>query len=218
MNVQSYRALSDGLQAYGEALVRQKMMERQKQQQDLENTLRQQMIAYQKERDAVGDTRYEDNKTYSRGRDAVADTRYNDQTTYSRGRDAVADTRYEDNKTYGRGRDTLADTRYNDETAYTRGRNAAADARADTQLDLGRMEAVARIAAAGKKDDVMVRQLGDDGQVYSYRIPKKQFDGGGSKPAPKMPTLTREQLLDGVRSGRYTKEQAKQMAAQMGWN
>jgi hypothetical protein len=235
MNIQSFNAGMAGLDSMRDALLEREMRKKKDAQQAIDNNLRQAMyelqkrgqdatianaereFGFRKERAGVDDTRYVDQRDYSRGRDTLADTRYVDQRDYSRGRDTLADTRYVDQRDYSRGRDALADTRYDTEREYRKLRDTVGDTRASDAFDLQKMQIAAQMAAAGRKDDVTVRGYGDDGQTYSYRIPKKDFKGMNQDQPPGQ-QMTRQQLLEGVRSGKYTKEQAKTIAKQMGWN
>jgi hypothetical protein len=217
MNIQSFNAGMAGLDSMREALLDREMRKKKDAQQAIDNNLRQAMYELQKRGQDATIANAEREFGFRKERAGVDDTRYVDQRDYGRGRDAIGDTRYDTEREYRKLRDTVGDTRYDTEREYRKLRDTVGDTRASDAFDLQKMQIAAQMAAAGRKDDVTVRGYGDDGQSYSYRIPKKEFKGM-NQDQPTGQQMTRQQLLEGVRSGKYTKEQAKVMAKQMGWN
>lgn len=201
MRIQDYQMLSGALGGLQDRLLRDAIRREQKKQQDLENELRKAMFEFQRQQ------RGED-VAWREKRAGVEDSRFVDARDYGRQRDQIGDQRYGAERAHLLNKELMDDR-------YRRERDARGDQRQDELINLQRMEAALRMAQAGRKDDVTVRELGENGETFTYRMPRAQLRLGGQPGGAGR--MTREELLEAVRSGRMTKERAKAIAREMGW-
>jgi hypothetical protein len=220
MNYQSYRAGMEGLGGIRDAILSHKMRKRDEEQRRLENQMRQAMFELQKRSADASIAGAEREFGFKQDRAGVEDARYSDQTQYTRGRDQMADTRYTDQTTYSRGRDTMGDQRYEDEVTRRAGREFKDDTFRNMELGL-RMQA---LKERGNVGGYLTEELDEEGNVIGTkrRVPIRgegtrmgdQPRGDGAAAGPK----DAKQLIEAVRTGKMTKQQAKEYAQKQGWN
>lgn len=217
MNRQDVMMLSNALQAMQQGFLSRKMREEQTSQRSLDNQMRREMLDLQKKQDADRIAQMEREFTYRQGRDNVGDTRYTEETGYRRGRDTVADQRDTRNFDYGRGRDTVADFRQAMRDAQSTLQASEAGRRADEGLDLQRMQLALtdkRLSNAG----AVTEELDPDTGEVQRITRRRPLNSGNGTASTGEGTMTRDQLLQAVKTGKMSKAQAKAYAQQHGIN
>lgn len=218
MNINSYKILSDAINSMGEALLRQKMMKRDDQQRAFDNQLRTGMAELQKKQTDASIAGAERDFGFRQSRAGAEDARDARNFDYSKSRDQVGDTRYTDTTQYSRGRDTLGDQRYQQQMDRQVGRDQADDNYKAMEMSLRKKE-------LSNRNRGSVRLMGDDGEQYTVPMTDDQLGQMQQRLQPGGQTRDRaplyndtNALLDAVRKGKISKDDAKAYAVKQGWN